>query len=92
MTLDQYHEVYAAYGISYPQPPGTYELDHLIPLELGGDNANVNLWPAPASSAPGVHQKDDLENALHDLVCSGRLDLHEAQHEIATDWYAAYQR
>ncbi len=91
VTLEQYHEVDAAYGIPYPQPSGTYELDHLIPLEIGGDNANANLWPEPAS-VPGFHQKDQLENALHDLVCSGRLDLHEAQREVATDWYAAYER
>src|SRR5437588_12973817 len=37
---DQYVAVYAGYGLAYPQPPGTYELDHLIPLELGGDNTN----------------------------------------------------
>lgn len=88
----QYVEVYGAYGIPYPEPSGTYELDHLIPLELGGDNANANLWPEPASPPPGYHQKDQLENTMHGLVCSGRLELVEAQHEIASDWYAAYQR
>lgn len=90
VTAEQYHEVYGAYGIAYPEPSGTYELDHLIPLELGGDNANANLWPEPASPAPGFHQKDDLENAMHALVCAGTLTLGEAQHEIATNWYAAY--
>ncbi len=39
----QYVEVYAAYGVPYPEPSGSYELDHLIPLELGGDNSDVNL-------------------------------------------------
>jgi len=88
----QYVDVYAAYGVPYPQPSGTYELDHLIALELGGDNSDANLWPEPASPAPGFHQKDDLENRMHDLVCAGRLDLHEAQREIASNWYAAYVR
>jgi hypothetical protein len=88
----QYVDVYAAYGVPYPEPSGTYELDHLIPLELGGDNSDANLWPEPASPTPGFHQKDDLENRMHDLVCAGRLDLHEAQREIATNWYAAYVR
>lgn len=92
VTRDQYVRVYEAYGIPYPQPPGAYELDHLIPLELGGDNANANLWPEAASPAPGFHQKDVLENALHQRVCSGGLDLSSAQHEIATDWSAAYQK
>jgi hypothetical protein len=88
----QYVEVYAAYGVPYPQPSGTYELDHLIPLELGGDNSDANLWPEAASPAPGFHQKDDLENRVHALVCAGQLDLHEAQREIASNWYAAYTK
>jgi hypothetical protein len=86
----QYREVYGAYQIVYPEPSGTYELDHLIPLEIGGDNANANLWPEPAVPAPGFHQKDELENALHARVCAGSLALAEAQHEIASNWYAAY--
>jgi len=91
VTQEQYYQVYGEYGIHYPQPYGTYELDHLIPLELGGDNDNANLWPEPASPTPGFHEKDDLENALHDMVCSGALSLSAAQHAIATNWYAAYQ-
>lgn len=92
VTAAQYHEVYGEYGVRYPEPYGTYELDHLIPLELGGDNANANLWPEPASPTPGFHQKDDLENTLHALVCAGRLGLATAQHDIASNWYAAYVR
>jgi hypothetical protein len=88
----QYVDVYAAYGVPYPEPTGTYELDHLIPLELGGDNSDANLWPEPASPVPGFHQKDGLENRMHDLVCSGQLALGQAQQEIASDWYAAYRR
>jgi hypothetical protein len=92
VTAVQYHEVYAAYGIRYPEPTGTYELDHLIPLEIGGNNANANLWPEPASPTPGYHQKDELENALHRLVCAGQLALGAAQHSIAVNWYAAYRK
>jgi hypothetical protein len=88
----QYRQVYGAYQIHYPEPSGTYELDHLIPLEIGGDNANANLWPEPAAPTPGFHQKDELENALHARVCAGALALAEAQHEIASNWYAAYLR
>jgi hypothetical protein len=77
--------------VPYPQPSGSFELDHLIPLELGGDNADANLWPEPASPVPGFHQKDVLENRLHELVCSGRLALGDAQRAIASDWYAAYR-
>jgi hypothetical protein len=90
VTPEQYVAVYGEYGIGYPEPSGTYELDHLIPLELGGDNVNANLWPEPASPEPGFHQKDALENTLHDLVCAGSLSLATAQHDIASNWYAAY--
>ena len=89
---EQYLQVYAGYGLTYPQPPGSHELDHLVPLELGGDNSNRNLWPEPALPVPGFHQKDELENFLHDQVCAGRLALSEAQRGIASDWVALYQR
>jgi len=92
VTAAQYREVYAAYGLSYPQPAGAYELDHLVPLSLGGDNADANLWPETASGDHGWQQKDQLEVRLHDLVCRGQLDLATAQRSIASDWYAAWQR
>jgi len=36
--------------------------------------------------------KDKLEDRLHDLVCSGRMRLRDAQREIARDWIVAYQK
>jgi hypothetical protein len=86
VSRDQYVAVYAEYGLAYPEPAGSYELDHLVPLELGGDNTDANLWPEPAAPAPGFHQKDDLENYLHDAVCGGRMALADAQRGIAADW------
>jgi len=89
---EQYVQVYAAYGIPYPEPSGTYELDHLVPLELGGDNSNRNLWPEAASPVPGFHQKDMLENYLHDAVCGSRMAFADAQAGIASDWIALYRQ
>ena len=91
VTHDQYVAVYGEYGIPYPEPAGTYELDHLVPLELGGDNSDRNLWPEPASPIPGFHQKDELENYLHDAVCGGRMSLGDAQRGIASNWAFLYQ-
>jgi len=91
VTRDQYVAVYAAYGLPYPEPSGTYELDHLVPLGLGGDNSDRNLWPEAATPLPGFHQKDELENYLHDAVCGGRMTLSDAQRGIATDWELLYQ-
>ncbi len=31
-------------------------------------------------------------NKLYDDVCAGQLDLKTAQHDIATDWIAAYKK
>lgn len=68
-----------------------YELDHVVPLELGGCPAcDSNLWMEPYSH-PGAHEKDLVENYLHREVCSNRLPLAEAQLMIQRDWYAVYQ-
>ena len=64
-----------------------YELDHLVPLAIGGANTAANLWPQPQDEAD---LKDVLENRIQDQVCSGAVPLVQAQHEIAEDWVAAY--
>jgi len=66
--------------------PSCCEVDHLIPLELGGSNDLRNLWPQPDLPKPGDAEKDQLENTLHRLVCKGTLSLADAQKCIATDW------
>ena len=68
-----------------------FEIDHLISLELGGSNDIKNLWPQAYNTKPlNAHVKDVLENKLHALICSGKADLVAVQHDIATDWTAAY--
>ena len=67
-----------------------YEIDHLIPLELGGSNSAQNLWPEPYGSPYGATQKDGLEDYLHDQVCHHGMPLATAQQEIAANWYAAW--
>jgi hypothetical protein len=81
--------IYAEYDIA-SHYPGQYEVDHLVSLELGGSNDLANLWPEPASPTPGFHQKDRVENYLHDQVCSGAISLSQAQIEIATNWLQVY--
>src|SRR6267142_2457244 len=41
-------QVFQEYGVG-AHPAGSYEVDHLISLELGGANTLANLWPQPAS-------------------------------------------
>ena len=83
--------VYAEYGIA-SHFSGEYEVDHLVSLELGGSNDISNLWPELANPTPDFHQKDKVENYLHDQVCNGSVPLATAQYEIATNWLAVYQQ
>ena len=74
---------YAAYGI----PAGTVsELDHLVPLELGGSNDASNLW-IEAGKVP--NPKDQVEGTLRAAVCSGKVTLAAAQDAIAANWMTA---
>jgi hypothetical protein len=64
-----------------------YELDHVVPLDLGGapaDLRNLRLQPWPEARA-----KDSLEVELSKAVCLGSVTLTDAQHQIAHDWRAA---
>lgn len=89
-------EAYARYGIkrghrSYVDPDGhrhpAYEVDHLVPLELGGSPDDIrNLWPQPITVAK---TKDKVEDELHKLVCSGQMPLAQAQAAIAKNWTTA---
>lgn len=84
--------VFRRHGIVNP-PPGAYELDYLIPPELGGAKDDRNLWPQPYQVQPwNAHAKDALEDRLRRLVCSGSLDLQVAQQEISGDWTVAYRK
>jgi hypothetical protein len=82
----------AAYGLQ-SQRLADYELDHLISLELGGAPANVaNLWPESWNGDGNAHEKDAVENYLHEQVCRGAMKLADAQRAIATDWRSVYNR
>jgi hypothetical protein len=76
-------------------PHPQYEVDHLIPLCLGGADSDANLWPEPRRSIEptfNAERKDELEARMCSLVCSGELDVHEAQSAIASDWTEAYRK
>jgi hypothetical protein len=82
------------YGLP-PGPHPQYEIDHLIPLGIGGADEDKNLWAEPRRSIEpqwNAEAKDRLEWRLRDLVCSGQLDVREAQRAISDDWTDAYRR
>jgi hypothetical protein len=83
--------IFQEYGIVNPHPDD-YEIDYLIAPGLGGTEDIHNLWPEPCKSRTwNAHVKDTLEEHLHQMVCGGKLDLHSAQRDIATDWIRAYK-
>ena len=94
MTRTRQNEVLQRYGL----PPGThpdYEIDHLIPLCLGGYDDPSNLWPQPQRSIEetwNADAKDRLERRMCDMVCNGQIDIGTAQEAFASDWIAAYQK
>lgn len=90
-------QVYEDYGIAkcqgYCSGPEGCEIDHLISLELGGANTADNLWPQPYDGDWNAHDKDRLENTLRKMMCVDKtITLEEAQHDISTDWIAAYKK
>lgn len=71
----------------------SYELDHIIPLTLGGHPRNPkNLMLQKWEGEDGAKVKDKLEVRLNKLVCSGKVDLREAQADIYYDWQVAYAK
>jgi len=85
VTSSQRHRIFARYRIPY-RLHRRYELDHLIALEVGGSNADRNLWPEPGFP----NAKDKLENRLHHAVCDGSTTLHAAQRRLVADWTRRY--
>ena len=82
----KFDQAYPAYGVRHSTRT---ELDHLVSLELGGANDASNLWP---QRPPTPNPKDDVENAVHHAVCSGRVTLAAAQQAIASNWTTAETR
>ncbi|WP_294538207.1 hypothetical protein [uncultured Rhodoblastus sp.] len=64
-----------------------YELDHVVPLALGGatiDRRNLSLQPIGEA-----REKDAIEVCLSWLVCQGKIALEDAQSAIFEDWRQA---
>src|SRR5215470_18458849 len=71
-----------AHGL--PGAPTDYELDHLIPIGLGGHPRSLqNLW---LQTWPEAATKDRDELRLHRDVCAGRITLKQAQQEMLAEW------
>lgn len=86
---------YDWYGIPHPAEnhgaTQVCELDHLVPLELGGADTLDNIWPQCGPDGVSLNEryfkiKDNVENYLTAQVKSGTMDLDTARAGIARDW------
>ena len=91
----QKHVAYAWYGLLRPADNSGQnqicELDHLVPLELGGADGLGNIWPQCGPDETVLREryfkrKDRVERYLAGRVRGGSMSLGEAQEGIATDW------
>ena len=89
------HTAYRWYEIQKPSinsnEKQVCELDHLVPLELGGADGLGNIWPQCGPDAVALNEryfkkKDHVENYLAEEVKAGRMPLEVAQKGIASDW------
>jgi Protein of unknown function (DUF3761) len=79
------------YGMAATYYGYSIEIDHIVPLELGGSNSIANLFAEPGSGRANYHVKDEAENRAKDWVCEGRLSLKAARRGFATDWERLYR-
>lgn len=81
-----------AYGVPESQRAST-ELDHGVPLWLGGSDDVTNFWAEPSDipnvSPPFRNTKDGTEIRLHTAVCTHQVTLAAAQWAVAVDWTTA---
>lgn len=69
-----------------------YELDHLIPISIGGAPLDRrDLWLQPRSGQANAGDKNVLAYVLWRLVCTHQVPLATAQRDISQDWTRAYQ-
>jgi hypothetical protein len=92
---EEKHVTYRWYGMRTPRRNSgkrqVCELDHLVPLELGGADGLGNIWPQCGPSHAALKDryfkvKDRVENYLADEVKTGKMPLESAQRGIASDW------
>ncbi len=81
----------------YPTCPPEQEIDHILPLSIGGADDVKNLWCQPLNNMWngqnwGYKTKDAIESYLASQVKNGKIAPKIAQECILNDWIACYQQ
>lgn len=92
-------ETMAKYGVLAAVIAGVaFQDDDLVPVCLGGDNADPrNHWAQPSDNLVGVgngyQSKDIMDAGACRMVCAGQVSLQEAQSWflVPADWHDAYR-
>lgn len=73
-----------------PWSTADVELDHLVSLEdLGHPWSPLNLWPEPRRATgvePNADEKDQVETAVHRMICADPTHAAEYAARLAADW------
>ena len=89
----KYNQLHSGYNLAGDLNMKDYEEDHIVPLEVGGNPSSpLNLFPEPHNIKYSSYVKDQLENQIHLLVCSGKLSLKAGQEIFLTNWEKGYRK
>lgn len=74
-------------GLLKDKDASLYELDHLVPLAVGGNptdpkNLALQSWEGPT----GAKVKDKVEVKVQKAVCAGKMTLAQGQACFINDW------
>jgi hypothetical protein len=76
-----------------PKDAIKYELDHFVPLAVGGHpRSEDNLWLQRWDAEWNARVKDRLERRLQVMVCAGQITLDTARTAVQHDWHGAYRK
>jgi hypothetical protein len=77
------------YGLKMTPSNPPIEIDHIVPVELGGSNDISNLFPQ--LGAANYRLKNRLESRVRGFVCAGQMTLAAARRGISADWTKLYK-
>lgn len=99
MTYSQRHrqttaamkrDAYAIYGVE--RDGRDFEVDHRVPLCVGGADDEKNLWPQRGWAHPSYHDKDRLEAHVCRAVCrTHAMTLQQGQEIFLGDWIVGFK-